>query len=141
MEDDSVAALNGIIGTPAKLLFTMGKKTEKYELNSRCSIKLAKGQATLKWSNDWTGYAWGDSYLERTVIHLPNVAVKPDYPGGWNISQLRSVTRGQGRDLVRRERDQEQARRRLEAQHRLGGVRQEHPRQRRRTARTSARPW
>jgi hypothetical protein len=92
MQDDSVAALNGIVGTPAKLLFTMGKKTEKYELNSRCSIKIAKGQATLKWSNDWTGYSWGDSYLERTVIHLPNVAVKPDYPGGWNISQLRSIT-------------------------------------------------
>jgi len=91
MGDDSIAALNGIVGTPAKLFFTMGKKTEKYELNSRCSIKLDKGQATLKWSNDWTGYAWGDSYLERTVIGKPNVAVKPDYPGGWNIAQLRTI--------------------------------------------------
>jgi len=91
MEDDSVAALNGIIGTPAKLVFTMGKKTEKYELSSRCSIKLAKGQATLKWSNDWCGYDWGSDYLEQTVTKMNNVAVKPEYAGGWNIQQLRSI--------------------------------------------------
>jgi hypothetical protein len=91
MKDDSVAALNGIVGTPAKLQFTMGKKTDKYELNSRCSIKLAKGQATLKWSNDWVGYEWAQDYLEDTVTSMDNVAIKPDYAGGYNIKQLRSI--------------------------------------------------
>ncbi len=91
MEDDSVAALNGIVGTPAKILFTMGKKTDKYELNSRCSIKIAKGVATLKWSNDWVGYEWGQDYLEDTVTDMNNVAIKPEFAGGWNLKQLRSI--------------------------------------------------
>jgi len=91
MGDDTVAALNGLVGTPAKLLFTMGKKTEKYEMNSRVTITVAKGVVTIKWNVDWVGYEFGDPYLSRFVESKPSVAVKADYPGGWTIAELRSI--------------------------------------------------
>jgi hypothetical protein len=91
MQDDSVAAVNKLVGTPAKLVLTMGKKSDTYEQASRCTCKIAAGQLTLIWSNDWTGYQWGDCYLEKTICAMPNVAVNPDYAGGWTISQLRTI--------------------------------------------------